>query len=206
LEKYDFANLSKYIHLQSCNHKYPVFLDLRKTDFEYLYPFLNNKLKHYNKVIPVQVVQHYCFGGIFTNEFGQTNVQGLYALGECAACKHVEYQNILKDILVGIENIDIHLDTYYTTLPVSLNIDTHNLESMCIIDKDDIEKYKKSIQNINNAFMYKPDSRNKCVNNICKIQDKIEDSISIIDDDYRQNVETIELKNMITVSKLLINM
>jgi L-aspartate oxidase len=35
--------------------------------------------------IPVMPVQHYSCGGIVTNEFGESTVPGLFALGECAS-------------------------------------------------------------------------------------------------------------------------
>jgi L-aspartate oxidase len=35
--------------------------------------------------IPVMPVQHYSCGGIITNEFGESTVPGLFALGECAS-------------------------------------------------------------------------------------------------------------------------
>jgi L-aspartate oxidase len=35
--------------------------------------------------IPVMPVQHYSCGGIITNEFGESTVHGLFALGECAS-------------------------------------------------------------------------------------------------------------------------
>jgi len=44
--------------------------------------------------MPVQPAQHYSMGGIRTNLFGETNIKGLYAVGECA-CVSVHGANRL---------------------------------------------------------------------------------------------------------------
>ncbi|GHB55037.1 L-aspartate oxidase [Persicitalea jodogahamensis] len=70
-----------------------VYLDVRHLDYEeFLKHFpninqycLNIGIDVRKDMIPVVPAQHYMCGGIKTNEWGQTNIQFLYAVGECSA-------------------------------------------------------------------------------------------------------------------------
>ena len=70
-----------------------VYLDATKIDSAYLeshFPtILKNCLDQVNldirkDYIPIIPVQHYLCGGIVVDEFGQTTIENLYAIGECA--------------------------------------------------------------------------------------------------------------------------
>lgn len=69
-----------------------VFLDCRHLDvekFKEKFPqiYLNLKSKDYSitrDLIPIVPAAHYQCGGLKVNERGQTNIDGLYAIGECA--------------------------------------------------------------------------------------------------------------------------
>ncbi len=79
-----------------------VFLDIRSKGQKYLqtrFPTIFDHLKEngismHNHLIPVLPAQHYFMGGIQTNAYGQTSLQGLYACGE-AACTGVHGANRL---------------------------------------------------------------------------------------------------------------
>lgn len=70
-----------------------VYLDVRHLDYEeFLKHFpninqycLNIGIDVRKDMIPVVPAQHYMCGGVKVNEWGQTNIQFLYAVGECSA-------------------------------------------------------------------------------------------------------------------------
>jgi len=70
-----------------------VYLDVRHLDYEeFLKHFpninqycLNIGINVRKDMIPVVPAQHYMCGGVKVNEWGQTNIQFLYAVGECSA-------------------------------------------------------------------------------------------------------------------------
>lgn len=70
-----------------------VYLDATKIDPAYLTTHFPNILKHckdkfdidlFKDLIPVVPTQHYSCGGIEVDEFGETSIDGLFAIGECA--------------------------------------------------------------------------------------------------------------------------
>lgn len=69
-----------------------VFLDCRhisKKDFQKHFPTIQTKcfnlgIDPNKKMIPVVPSAHYCCGGIVTDEYGKTTLENLYACGECA--------------------------------------------------------------------------------------------------------------------------
>jgi L-aspartate oxidase len=69
--------------------------DLVRTRFPQIYRFCNEHgLDITREPIPVAPAAHYTMGGIRTNTWGETNVAGLYAAGECA-CTSVHGANRL---------------------------------------------------------------------------------------------------------------
>lgn len=71
-----------------------VYLDLRHLGKKYLHerlPFICELAKSYVNIdpvhepIPVRPAVHYTMGGITTDSQGETNIKGLYAVGECAS-------------------------------------------------------------------------------------------------------------------------
>ena len=69
-----------------------VFLDVSSMSKEFFskrFPTIYNECSEFGinipeDMIPVRPAQHYLMGGIRTNLWGMTNVEGLYACGECA--------------------------------------------------------------------------------------------------------------------------
>ncbi len=70
-----------------------LFLDCRHLPSEKLkrkFPFIWHKLKEYgfhlnNDLIPVSPAAHFCLGGVRTDDWGRTRIDGLYVCGEAAA-------------------------------------------------------------------------------------------------------------------------
>lgn len=70
-----------------------VWLDATKIDLDHLNQHFSTIIKNCiervgidprKEFIPVMPIQHYSCGGILTDEFGQSTLDGLYAIGECA--------------------------------------------------------------------------------------------------------------------------
>lgn len=88
-----------------------VWLDVTHLDFEYLkkrFPNIVGTCLEFGldiktKWIPVRPTAHYMIGGIKTDEYGQTNIHGLYACGE-TACTGVHGANRLasNSLLEGL--------------------------------------------------------------------------------------------------------
>ncbi len=89
-----------------------VFLDMRQLEgkcrieerFPTIYSFLKEKgYDPYRDIIPVTPAAHYFIGGLDVDMFGRTEVEGLFAVGECA-CTGVHGANRLasNSLLEGI--------------------------------------------------------------------------------------------------------
>jgi L-aspartate oxidase len=100
MQKYDVRKdlatrdiVARAIDTEIKHQKLPfVFLDCRhipKEEFVRHFPSITTKCLNLGidptkKMIPVAPSAHYCCGGIQTDHFGNTNVENLYACGECA--------------------------------------------------------------------------------------------------------------------------
>lgn len=69
-----------------------VFLDASPVgkDFAHRFPMIQSKLKEYGinplqDLIPVTPAAHFMMGGIKTDDYGRTNIEGLFACGEAAS-------------------------------------------------------------------------------------------------------------------------
>lgn len=100
-----------------------IFIEKKKTNSPYVYLDITHKTSDFIKnrfptiykrcleeeidmtkeYIPVSPVQHYIMGGIYTDKDGKTNIEGLYACGECA-CTGVHGANRLasNSVLEGV--------------------------------------------------------------------------------------------------------
>ncbi|WP_019242745.1 MULTISPECIES: L-aspartate oxidase [Bacillus] len=86
-----------------------IYLDISSIDhFSEKFPTISSLCEQYglnwkDGIIPVAPASHFIMGGVETNEYGQTNVQGLFAVGE-VACTGVHGANRLasNSLLEGL--------------------------------------------------------------------------------------------------------
>ncbi|PAB56916.1 L-aspartate oxidase [Anaeromicrobium sediminis] len=137
-----------YVYLD-ITHKDPDFV---KNRFPTIYKkCLEQGIDITKEYIPVSPVQHYIMGGIYTDEYGKTNIKGLYACGECS-CTGVHGANrlasnsLLEGIVFGnrvIQSLNGYIEQVEIRPlpigPMSLYKDDKYL---------DIKQIKEKIQNI----------------------------------------------------------
>ena len=103
-----------------------VYLDATVIPREHLlkrFPTINRKCLEYGiditkDFIPVAPSQHYCIGGIKTDTYGKTNIDGLYSCGETACtglhgANRLASNSLLEGVVVGkrtAESIEAHLE------------------------------------------------------------------------------------------------
>lgn len=134
-----------------------VFLDITAKSKEYLaarFPTIyNHCIKRGIDIaaqwIPVAPVQHYFMGGIKTDLYGLTNIQGLYACGE-AACTNVHganrlASNSLLDCLVFGRRCAQHINGSWQR-HFSFGFEANQIA--CDTKMNDFEEFRSIIQNI----------------------------------------------------------
>lgn len=151
--------------------------------------------------IPIVPVQHYMMGGIETDAIGRTSIERLYACGE-AACTGVHganrmASNSLLEGAVFANRVaeDINVSKKHNNLPIEDLYDLHetNLNTHVIDEK------RKALQKImsSNVFIF----RNK--NDLMLALKAVDDLYDTCPTKYISQ-KGYELKNMLTVSKLII--
>ncbi len=137
-----------------------VYLDARPMGAEFVknrFPTIYNECLKYGlditkEAIPVAPAAHYTMGGIKTDIYAKTNIDGLFAAGE-VACNGVHGANrlasnsILEGLVYGKRAADSALEYSKTINIDTLNIDESNCEECSNIDsmKNKIEEIKEKI-------------------------------------------------------------
>ena len=148
--------------------------------------------------IPIVPVQHYMMGGLKTDAIGRTNIKGLYACGE-VACTGVHganrmASNSLLEGAVFADRVAEDINGYNKERP---QLSASNIPVS--VDVKDVEIYKNQLQQIMSKYVFIFRDKNK-MREALKFVDDISDRID--DDLYSQG--SIELRNMLIVSKLII--
>ncbi|QXM07067.1 L-aspartate oxidase [Crassaminicella indica] len=136
-----------YVYLD-ITHKSPSFI---KNRFPTIYErCLEEGIDMTKEYIPVSPVQHYIMGGIHIDIDGKTNIEGLYACGECA-CTGVHGANRLasNSLLEGLvfgNRVALSLNHYISNtderyLPVAANVQYKDCKEV------DLENIKEKLQN-----------------------------------------------------------
>jgi len=154
--------------------------------------------------IPVAPAAHYFMGGITTDVDGKTNINGLYAAGECASlgvhgANRLASNSLLDGLVFGHRAAlaaKIQLPT--STSSFLTGIQTHHPTSTSHLKPNEIQRFKLIIK----SHMWKNVG-------IIRSKESLEQAKAMISSVEKQlnfepgSKEEIELKNMVLVAKLI---
>lgn len=210
----DIVSKAIYKELNSSNCSY-VYLNCKhlekesfKLKFPSIYEFLVSKNIDISKDrIPIVPAVHYQCGGIKVNERGQTNLNGLYAIGECSdtglhGANRLASNSLLEALVFAHESAEFILNTiddlpFIESKPITLKLNSVNDEFY--------DLYTKSIQKVMSTY--------------CTIASDIEDlklakiKLSEVEKIYKSkknthnqiNLSQINLENILMISKLIVD-
>jgi L-aspartate oxidase len=191
--------------------KGPVFLDIRHKGEKFLkkrFPSIYREcLKHgispSRDLIPVSPAAHYLCGGIITNEFGETSIEGLFSFGECA-CTGVHGANRLAsnsmlECLVFTTLAFKHMEKY---LGKKVEMKVEPPEDVTFIATvAEVETLRDKVRDTMWRYV-----------GITRSVEGLEYALKTLQEAERRvnkmivqgiNVELIELRNMVTVAELI---
>jgi L-aspartate oxidase len=190
-----------------------VFLDIKFKGKEYLrnrFPMIYKTCAEYGihmerDFIPVAPAEHYCMGGIKSDVFGHTTVKGFYACGECA-CTGIHGANRLasNSLLEGLVFGSKISDEINTMLQTGKNANRADIAYRYETDRKtaeiDIAGITESMRRIMNDYV-----------GIIRNKAGLEEALQKINAYHEElnpflsaNPELIELKNMLLISKLVV--
>ena len=195
-------------------NKTNAFLDITHKEREYLmnrFPNIFKTCLQYGidiskDYIPVAPAEHYSMGGIKTDEWGKTKVNGLYACGE-AACNGIHGANrlasnsLLEGLVFGNRiareiNQNIDKTKRPSEIEVSLKNQTNKIEN-----NYDCKALKKRLQEIMNSKAAIVRNKEGLTYALMKIQEIYE----TIHNAKNMTVEQCELFNMVQISKMVVS-
>jgi L-aspartate oxidase len=154
--------------------------------------------------IPVAPVAHYTMGGIKTNTWGQTNLNNLYACGECSntgvhGANRLASNSLLEGLVFGnriAQKIKEKMNSFtinkYKELNISYNIPRKKYKDLNTIRiKEDLQK-----------LMWDKVGIIRNPSDLIKAQQKINQWKSLLKSELK-TVKEFELANMITLTDLL---
>jgi L-aspartate oxidase len=194
-----------------------VYLDIRHCSAEFIehhFPTIHKQCLSYginmiNDPVPVVPAAHYTCGGLQANLQGQTNVEGLYAIGETAYTglhgANRMASNSLLECLVSACATAEHIKAQ---LPL-----THSIPTIPDWDASRVQPAKEAISISHNwdelrRFMWdyvgivrSNDRLHKAKQRLKLLQSEIEDYYH----QYRISSDLLELRNLADVAELIIN-
>ena len=171
---------------------------------------LENGIDISKDLIPVSPAAHYSMGGILTDVFGYTSLKGLFAIGEVASSglhgANRLASNSLLECVVMADNLVKSLKVY--DFSCSDIIDENILNSIRKYDEtsyeDDEKIYELTCRLKEIMWDYAGIVRSE--NNLIIAKHKLEEIQNEFGkDDVRSSKEGYELRNMLTVAKLVVN-
>lgn len=156
--------------------------------------------------IPVAPAEHYIMGGILTDDYGKTNMEGLYACGECA-CTGVHGANrlasnsLLEGLVFGKRvAVDIHRHLAGKESQGAYSMDFPYLESEGKETNIDLEGLKGRLKDTMNRHV----SIIRTEKGLEQAQGEVEKIKKILEENPENSIPYYELKNMTHVALLII--
>jgi len=156
--------------------------------------------------IPVAPVAHYFMGGVKTNLQGETNIKGLYAIGEVSStglhgANRLASNSLLECVVCAYEAAEF-LKNKDLTVNITSDFDEiiKKYETDLSDDKFDIESIKSELKDVmwENVGIFRDE------NSLRNAVNKLEEIDKIFKKEYRCNsIEGYELRNMIICAKLI---
>ncbi|EOD00213.1 L-aspartate oxidase [Caldisalinibacter kiritimatiensis] len=208
----DIVSQNIYKEMRDTNSEY-VYIDITHKDKDYLqnrFPniykkCLENGFDMSKDYIPVIPVEHYFIGGIVTDINGRTNIENLYACGECAntgvhGANRLASNSLLECIVFG-KRIANHI-----------NFNKDNVQVQEVNKTDEVNIKKRKVDNIVEDIKY-------LVRNIMsdyvgivrtevgliKANEIITRMLEAISNKRNYSIDYLEVINMLTVVKLIID-
>ncbi|MBS4534667.1 L-aspartate oxidase [Clostridium sp. D2Q-14] len=187
-----------------------MFLDITHKEKNYLmsrFPVIYNKclskgIDMSENLVPIVPVEHYFIGGIKTNIEGRTNIEGIYACGECAntgvhGANRLASNSLLECIVFG-RRIANNINNDINNLKIKKKI---RIEIIDDIEYNlEIEDIKKDIRNIMDKYVGIVREKK----GLHKAKFKIKDILQQIDKFNLNNKDYVELQNMALMAYLII--
>jgi L-aspartate oxidase len=197
-----------HVYLDVTHCDYERFVDHFPTITAYCRDQLGLDLR--KDFIPVVPAQHYLCGGVRVNEWGQTNIQFLYAVGECSCtglhgANRLASNSLLEAVVFGhrayLKTVEL-LDQSgsLTTIPPWNDAGTTHPEELVLVTE-----MRKELESIMSNYVGIVRSNRR----LKRAMDRLELLYLEHEELYRQSkvsVPICELRNMIEVAYLVIKM
>jgi L-aspartate oxidase len=184
-----------------------VYLDIRHRGREYLegrFPAIyaecqEHSVRMESDLIPVSPAAHYTCGGILVNIYGETSISGLIAVGECT-CTGVHGANRLAS------NSTLECLTFSAFAAAKLHEDGAPSGESCLAkveeihpEEDDVSILRSQLQRLmwDKAGIIRSEAKLREANEgLEELQGQLPDAL---------NRDAVELRNLIDVSRLVVN-
>ncbi|WP_425449824.1 L-aspartate oxidase [Dethiothermospora halolimnae] len=207
----DIVAQSIYKELKNTKKGY-VLLDITHRDRSFLqnrFPTIYKRclekgIRMEKDLIPVTPVEHYFIGGIKVDKNGKTNIENLYACGECSntgvhGANRLASNSLLECVVFGGRIAD---DINNNTDKVD-NINYIDIETVSTDNKIDfdIESIRKTIRETMGEYV----GIVRNIEGLYKAKSIIEDILKRLNNNFYYSRDYIETLSMATVASLIIN-
>ncbi|MGF7186240.1 L-aspartate oxidase [Desulfitispora alkaliphila] len=211
----DIVARSIYNEMKETHSSY-VYLDLThkagdfvKARFPNIYKYCIHKgIDITKEYIPVAPSQHYLMGGIATDTRGRTNIDGLYACGECASTgvhgsNRLASNSLLEAIVFGdrvATTINKNLKNYHIKKSVDIPYNTLYKEqpfAICAEGLDFIKQKIKEMMTQHVAIVRSDNELKEALKEIKKLSEQLESH-------RKDKVSYLEVVSSVTIAGLII--
>jgi L-aspartate oxidase len=187
-----------------------VYLDIRHKGTDFVlnrFPMIHQECLKYGidigkDLIPVSPAAHYLCGGIKTNEYGETNTQNLLAFGECS-CTEVHGANRLasNSLLESVVFSSLGAVKAKRLLKNEFNSPTLREEEFHEMNGQELGSLETELRKAMWDYVgivRNEENLNLMLRKLRQLETRMNDLAG-----HRVNVQFLELKNMVEVSKLI---